>query len=104
MVKGSGERCGGWLRLRLGLRFRLSTSLPRPLRLDLRGVLRRDSSELELPPLRLAEQLVVQGRDTLDLRAQLINLHLDIYMDTSSTGRDCLMYGVALYLGLQAGH
>ena len=55
-------------------------SLPRPLRLDLRGVLRRHSSELELPPLCLAEQLVVQRRDTLDLRAQLIDLDLDIYI------------------------
>ena len=55
-------------------------SLPRPLRLNLRGVLRRHSSELELPPLCLAEQLVVQGRDTLDLRAQLIDLDLEIYM------------------------
>ena len=55
-------------------------SLPRPLRLNLRGVLRRHSSELELPPLGLAEQLVVQRRDTLDLRAQLIDLDLDIYI------------------------
>ena len=79
-------------------------SLPRPLRLDLRGVLRRNSPELELPPLCLAEQLVVQRRDTLDLRAQLIDLDLEITWIHKSTGRDCLMYGVALYLGLQAGH